>query len=340
MAVPDSLSAWRRYVIHSPTAPERLMIEQVRALAPSAKERYNEERFEWLGSDVVLDTKDILTLESHTHIARARGTAHSATARRGLAVSGPAGLGKSTAALYIGKRHERDVRDKAGREGDTSFAPVVYAVVPPGTTPKMLMLSFANWLGLMTPSRATAQLIAEQVLAVLRDLGTSLVIVDEVHNLTTNHQAGAEAASALKGFSERLDATFIYAGIDLLQRDLFAGDMGKQMKARMIFHQMRPYGFGSLAQRDEWADLVAGLESLLPLALHQEGELEAEATYLYDRTGGSIGALRALLNDAAVVAIMDPSEHVTRKLLDAVTTDQAASEHHATAVRQRLRPRS
>lgn len=43
----------------------------------------------------------------------------------------------------------------------------------------------------------------------LRDLGTTLVIVDEVHNLHTDNPAGAQAASALKVLSERLDATFL-----------------------------------------------------------------------------------------------------------------------------------
>jgi hypothetical protein len=47
----------------------------------------------------------------------------------------------------------------------------------------------------------------------MRHLSTSLVIVDEVHNLRTNHQAGSEAASALKVFSERLDATFSMPGL-------------------------------------------------------------------------------------------------------------------------------
>lgn len=149
-------------------------------------------------------------------------------------------MGKSTAALLIGKRHEKAERRRLDRPDDASFAPVVYAMVPPATTPRMLIQAFANWLGLPSRQRATAQMVTEHVVGVLRTLGTSLVIVDEVHNLTTNRQAGAEAASTLKQFADRLDATFLYAGIDLPTTDLFAGDMGRQIKARMIMHQMRP----------------------------------------------------------------------------------------------------
>ena len=161
----------------------------------------------------------------------------------------------------------------------------------------------------------------------MRALSVSLVLVDEVHNLKTNHQGGSDAASALKVFSERLDATFIYAGIDLLQADLFAGHMGRQLKGRMALYQMRTYGYGNKAQRDTWAELVLGIEALLPLGRHAAGSLETEVVYLYDRTGGSIGSLRALLSDAAIAAILGGEEQVGRKLLDMTSTDYAAEEY-------------
>ncbi|BAS09033.1 hypothetical protein AHiyo4_24550 [Arthrobacter sp. Hiyo4] len=99
-------------------------------------------------------------------------------------------MGKSTAALLIGKRHEKAERRRLARIDDASFAPMVYAVVLPATTPRMLIQAFASWFGLPVPQRSTAQLATEHVVGVLRTLGTSLVIVDEVHNLTTNRQAG------------------------------------------------------------------------------------------------------------------------------------------------------
>ncbi|BBY08937.1 TniB family NTP-binding protein [Mycobacterium noviomagense] len=338
MAVPDSLSAWREFVGHRPTTPDLLIPEELASLSPDAKLDYDQQRIAWLAADVVLETADTKALERQTRIILARNAAQTATARRGLALSGAAGLGKSTAALLIGKRHEKFMRTKTGRN-DANYAPVVYAVVPPGTTPKMMMLAFANWLGLVMRSKNTAQDITEQVVAVLRDLGTTLVIVDEVHNLKTNSSIGAEAASALKVFGERLDATFIYAGIDLLTSDLFAGHMGRQIKARMIVHEMSPYCYGTQAHRDDWVELVLGLESLLPLAKHREGSLEQHATYLYDRTGGSIGSLRALLSDAAIAAIQEGSEKIDRTLLDSIKTDRAADEHHAAAPPRPRKPK-
>lgn len=330
MAVPDSLTAWREFVTRQATEPDRLTAGQLTALSPTAKAEYDDARIAWLSADVVLETHDTQALQRQVRIITARNAAPTATARRGLAISGASGLGKSTAAMLLGKRHEKAMRKKAGHWGP-DYAPVAYTVVPPGTTPKMMMLAFANFLGLMLPARSTAQDIAGTVVAVMRDLHTSLVIVDEVHNLKTNHPAGSDAASALKVFSERLDATFIYAGIDLLQSDLFAGQMGRQIKGRMLTHEVRPYGYGSQTQRDAWTGLLLGIESLLPLARHPEGSLENETAYLYDRTGGSIGSLRALLSDAAIAAIQEGTERIDRAMLDSIPADRAAEEHRAAA---------
>jgi hypothetical protein len=314
-------------------------LDEIKALTLSAKDAYDRSRFAWLAADTVLETNDTAALARQTRVTLARNAASTATARRGLAVSGAAGMGKSTAVLLIGKRHEKAERKRLNRITDAGFAPVVYAVVPPATTPRMLMQAFARWLGLPVLQKATAQTITEQVISVLRTLGTSLVIVDEVHNLRTNRQAGTEAASSLKQFADRLDATFLYAGIDLPSTDLFAGTMGQQIKARMIVHQMRPYGIGSKTDREAWTELVLGVEDLLPLPAHEPESLAEEATYLWDRTGGSIGALRALLSDAAIGAIIDGGERIDRRALEATATDYASEEHHRAQATRQPQPR-
>lgn len=122
MAVPDSLTAWREFVDRQAVEPERLTMEQIAALSRDNKAAYDQSRFAWLAADVVLETHDTAVLTRQTRIIMARNTAKTATARRGLAMSGSSGLGKSTAALLIGKRHEKAIRKKTGRQGDIGFA--------------------------------------------------------------------------------------------------------------------------------------------------------------------------------------------------------------------------
>jgi hypothetical protein len=78
---------------------------------------------------------------------------------------------------------------------------------------------------------------------------------------------------------------------------------------------------------------------MLPLRQHRKGSLAALAGYLHDRTGGSIGSLRALLSDAAIAAIQEESERIDRQLLESIPTDRAATEHH-TDIRTRTRKRT
>lgn len=74
------------------------------------------------------------------------------------------------------------------------------------------------------------------------------------------------------------------------------------------------------------------LQSLMPalLVVWEPESLAEEASYLWDRTGGSIGGLRALLSDAAIGAIIDSTEKIDRRRLEATATDYAAEEHHHT----------
>lgn len=107
MPVPDSLTAWREFVARRNVEPEQLSREEIAALSEQAKAVYDKSRFAWIGADVVIETKDLASIERQVRIIRARLSARRSTAGRTLALSGRAGVGKSTIAMLMGKRHER-----------------------------------------------------------------------------------------------------------------------------------------------------------------------------------------------------------------------------------------
>ena len=76
--------------------------------------------------------------------------------------------------------------------------------------------------------------------------------------------------------------------------------------------------------RDQWRALIATLESLLRLHRHRAGSLVRMDEYLYRRSGGMIGSLSQLVRGAAILAIEDGSEQITKDLLDTVPVDYAA----------------
>ena len=200
----------------------------------------------------------------------------------------------------------------------------------------MLAVEFARFLGLEFSGRANITDIVNAVCATAAYTRVELVCVDELHNLNLATRAGAEVSDQLKYFAERLPATFIYAGIDVEAQGLFAGVRGRQIAGRFTVIPAAPFAYGTGAQREQWRALIAALESLLRLHRHRTGSLVKLDEYLYRRSGGMIGSLSQLVRGAAILAIEDRSEQMSKKLLDSVPVDYAA-ERADTASRPRGR---
>ena len=197
-------------------------------------------------------------------------------------VSGPARTGKTTALTQLGKTVEVIHRRRHPRSaGDI---PVVYITVPPAATPKMIAMEFARFFGLPLSRRANITDIANAVCGVSLDAHVTLVEVDELHNLNTATRAGAEASDTLKYFTERIPATFAYAGISLDRTGLLSGTRGEQIAGRFSIVRTGPF-----SQDQQWTALIAAVEDSLrlhrhrPGTLHQPGPLPAPAHPRHDR---------------------------------------------------------
>jgi hypothetical protein len=145
--------------------------------------------------------------------------------------------------------------------------------------------------------------------------------VDEIHNLNIATRVGGEASDTLKYFSERIPATFVLAGISVERAGLLSGPSGEQIAGRYSLVRTGPF------PRDgQWATLIAALEGSLRLHRHQHGSLPGLAPYLHERAGGMIGSLLWLIRSAAIQAVIDGTEQVTRKAMDAIPVDVASQD--------------
>jgi hypothetical protein len=312
---------WRRFVerqpvppaLHDPVALERLSAEQ-RAV-------YDEARCAYHAQLPLANTPTIQKVITTTRLLVALNR-NQVSARRGVIVSGASGTGKTTALTQLGRTHERHTRNRHPR--DTHRLPVIYVTVPPAATARMLAVEFARFLGLTFSGRANITDIVEAVCATAARTRVELVGVDELHNLNLATRAGAEVSDQLKYFAERLPATFIYAGIDVEAQGLFAGVRGRQIAGRFTLIPATAFAYGTAEQRNQWRALVATMESTLRLQRHRPGGLLRLDEYLYGRTGGMIGSLSQLIRGAAILAIEDGGEQITRPLLESVPVDYAA----------------
>ena len=251
---------------------------------------------------------------------------HAEVGRCGLILSGPARTGKTTCLTQLGKTletiHTRRHPHAAGH------IPVVYITAPPAATPRMIAVEFARFLGLPLTSRANITDVLEAVCGVCLDASTTLICVDEIHNVNLGTRHGAEASDTLKYFAERLPATFVYAGINIERAGLLNGNRGEQIAGR--FSMIRTGAFG---RGQQWQALIAALEASLRLHRHAPGGLVELSGYLHNRSNGMIGSLLRLVRAAAIQAVLDGSEVITRTTLESIPVDIASAGEHLLAPR-------
>ncbi|WP_019871540.1 TniB family NTP-binding protein [Salinispora oceanensis] len=320
---PTTKEGWRRFVDYQPEPPAALSAEQLLALTRSQRAVHDEARREYHAELPLVNTPTIRQMLSTGRLL-VQLNRRQVSARRGLILSGASGTGKTTALTQLGRTHERAVRR---RHPDSRHRlPVAYVTVPPAATAKMLAVEFARFYGLEFSARANMPDIVNAVCATAANTGIELVLVDEIHNLNLATRAGAEVSDQLKYFAERLPATFVYAGIDVEAEGLFAGVRGRQIAGRFTLIASAPFAYGATEQRTAWRSLIATLEAMLRLHHHTPGTLVGLDEYLYRRTSGMIGSLSQLIRGAAILAVEDGSEQITRDLLDLVPVDFAAEK--------------
>ncbi|KAF0957032.1 TniB family NTP-binding protein [Rhodococcus sp. T7] len=311
-----TLAGWRGFVTEMPTAPNLLPDTIWTGLDEDKRDCYDDDRIAHHSRLLVVQTPTIRqVITSGRRLIQLNRNAH--YGRCGLMVSGPARTGKTTALTQLGKTVE--VIHRRRHPHATGDIPVIYITVPPAATPKMIAMEFARFFDLPISRRANITDIADAVCGVSRDARVTLVAVDELHNLDTRTRAGAEASDTLKYLSERVPATFAYAGISLERTGLLSGTRGEQIAGR--FGMVRTSAFG---QDQQWATLIAALEGSLRLHRHQPGTLTKLDNYLHRRTHGMIGSLLWLIRSAAIDAVLDGTEKITKKTLDSVDADIAS----------------
>lgn len=311
-----TLDGWRQFTAATANPPELLSDEQWQTLDDTGRADYDDLRLDYhtrLAAVATSSLRKVVTTGRRLTLLNR----HAVSARRGLILSGAAGTGKTTAITQFGKTHH--AIDTARHPGVTDRIPVLYITVPPAATPRMVAAEFARFLGIPIITRANMTDIVEAVCGVAVDARVSVVICDEIHNLSLATRNGAEVSDTLKYFSERIPATFVYAGIDVEKAGLFAGVRGAQIAGRFTLITTSPF-----PRTSEWDALVATVEESLRLHRHPAGTLTRLSGYLHQRTGGMIGSLSHLVRGAAIEAILDGSENITRKSLDVIDLDHAA----------------
>jgi hypothetical protein len=315
-----TLQGWREFVTERPSIPDLLPEAAWKALDDGARLDYDEARLAHHARLLTVATSTIQQVITEGRRLQYLNR-HADAGRCGLILSGPARTGKTTCLAQLGKTietmHHRRHPHAAGH------IPVIYITAPPAATPRMIAVEFARFLGLPLTRRSNVTDVLESVCGVCLDARTTLVCVDEIHNVNLGTRHGAEASDTLKYFAERLPVTFAYAGISVERAGLLSGTRGEQIAGRFSMIRTGPFGRGQ-----QWQSLIAALEDSLRLHHHRDGTLTGLAPYLHSRSGGMIGSLLRLIRAAAVQAVLDGTETITKATLESIPVDIASAGEH------------
>jgi hypothetical protein len=326
-SVVTTLDSWRAFVEHDPRQVTLLTGEKLGRLTEGERRVYDDMRNDYHAALPALRTPILdQTVTKGVLFMRLNRGLQTGTPC-GMILSGVPGVGKTTAIRALGRTVEQTYR--ARNPQMTRAVPVVYITMPTGEHPKALPAELLYFLGAPHAARATETTLTHQACQLMTDLGTSLVIVDEVHGIDRSRASHAQQSDQLKYFMDHVPATFVLAGINVENCGFFNGHRGEQLARRFTTLKASPSDYSTIPQRQEWALLIEGFERALRLHAHKPGSLLPLADYLYGRTGGYIVSLSHLIREAAIMAILSGTERIDETLLDAVELDHAATEEAA-----------
>lgn len=317
-----TLAGWRAFVDRSINPPILLPAQQWAELEAQQRCAEAEERIGYHAELLALQTPEL-----HKIVSTGRSLLllnhRQHGARRGLLISGDPTTGKSTAITALGRAAE--LAHRRTRPAALGSVPVVYVTMPPQATPKSLSIELLKFLGAPYLIRASQIELTWQACSLLADLGTELILIDEIHNLDHHTKAGADASDHLKYLAENVAATFVYAGIDVTGNGLFNGVRGRQMAGRFVPILTKPFAYATIEDRDRWEQLVDGFDQMLRLHQQKPGALTRLSPHLYGKAAGPISSLSMTIRSAAITSTLDGTEHITKASLDTVSLDHAAA---------------
>lgn len=315
--------SWRKFVKRGhPSLPPAITRAELDAMAAEEKAKYNRARRIYHMGFGPLSSRAMESIHREVGTLAADNLYSPPGARSGAIIDGAGTLGKTTIILQLGRKYELSMQRLFQRVESAhvveDFIPVAYAYVPSSTTTKKMLTSLVEFYGIPVGKRDTEAEIMRRLIDTVRACKTSLIILDDIHNLHAGNKSAASVNDLLKELMDKIPATFVYAGINtersvlLLDSVTRGPSRASQTQNRYSLHRVTPFPYDVMEGDDsEWLEILRTIESHLVLVDHEPGWLERQHLYLYARTAGGIGALMRLLRQGANHAIRSGSERLS-----------------------------
>ena len=318
-------------LVHAPARvrPDALTLKDINALSSKALGEYNRRRQDW-HVNATLKTPQLQALHETLWDILDSNVHDGNRVKGAVALSAPAGMGKSTAMELFGVEfHRREIAEHGPRTRDGhERLPVSRLSLMGSTTIRELSRMHLQFYAHPGSERGTAAQYVRRALDCVLSCETRLLIIDDLHFLRWHTNNGVEVSNHFKHLASEFPVTLVFIGIGLAESGLFTDgvkfgdDVLAQTGRRTTVLGMDPF-----KDDKQWTALLKGIERRLVLANNHEGMLASELNdYLFARSTGHIGSLMTLINRGCVRAIRTGTERLTEELLEQVPIDAAAEQ--------------
>lgn len=308
---------------YAPPAPEQVSLDTYLGWSPTKRRKFDDARMARIADSVIIETPKVLELVKD--LRRAALFANRAVGRTGVFLTGPATVGKTTAAVYAMRDAFRRHADRHPDWKDRGHVPIVYCEIPTECTGKAFMGRILDFFGVPYMPRTTLEERTQMVTNIMISAHTSLLVIDEMQNLDRLRDGDFLSAQAIKGLVNSVNAVPLYVGIDL-DKKMLAGSLGNQFAGRATLVQLTRLGNTTDDEKLLWAGVVDAFERQLGLLAHPPRLLLGHADFLWRATQGSLRALSRIFSVTALelIAAGKPEEEVvTPELISSVKLDLA-----------------
>lgn len=221
----------------------------------------------------------------------------------GLLVHGASGIGKTMIARNLSRRYAPEYDPMAG----VTHTPLLLLQAPPAPDERRFYLHILAAVG--APATAIAvrsQNVASlevRVIALLRDLGLRMIMIDEVHNLLAGtHREQRRFLNVLRYLSNELEVSLVCFGVSEAV-DAIRGDV--QLARRLDEHHLPNWRDDS-----EFSNMIQTLIAAMPL--EKKSNLKVKSLrQILALTGGVTSRVFSLVKDLAIDAIRSGEECIT-----------------------------